>query len=226
MAVFRLVAFTPARLDKSFASSLRLHAALGISTLAHAAILFNGSAPHSDWSHTSAASSELAVSLAVSEPSLALASSSRHALTARHRSPAAAALPTTVPRPAEATQAFTEDPAGGEARDALAPGAATQLASAAPAAGLVDLLDTTHARFAPSPIYPEEARWEGREGRVLLRFRLRADGRVAEAVVLGSSGHADLDAAALATIRHWSFGTPGGTAAEVWYRHTFRFALR
>ena len=108
----------------------------------------------------------------------------------------------------------------------LAPSAVTQLASAAPAAGLVDLLDTTHARFAPSPIYPEEARWEGREGRVLLRFRLRADGRVAEAVVLGSSGHADLDAAALATIRHWSFGTPGGTATAVWYRHTFRFALR
>jgi protein TonB len=104
--------------------------------------------------------------------------------------------------------------------------AANSLASAAPAAGLMDLFDAPRARFAPAPYYPDEARWEGREGRVVLRFRLRADGRVGEADIVTTSGHADLDAAALATIRGWSFSAPSGLAPEAWYRHAFRFALR
>jgi TonB family protein len=226
VASIRVAAF--AHLDRSFVSRLRMHAALGLSTLAHVAVLLTGAAPLAAGSFAPPSSSELAVSLALRETSMPLASSNSRTLSARHRSATQALSPTPVPRPAESIPAAAEDKAGGEAREAQAqPGAdTTQLASAAPAAGLVDLLDAPRARFAPAPDYPDEARWEGREGRVLLRFRLRADGRVDETDVVSSSGHKDIDAAALATIRRWSFTPPGAAAvAEAWYRHAFRFAL-
>jgi TonB family protein len=224
VAVLRIAALAPARLDKSFASSLRLHAALGFSILVHAAILLNGTAPLATVSFAAPPSRELAVSLAASASAAPAAPMrlSPLALTRqlRRQTPPAARAPQLV----ETSSASSED----TVRDAQAPSprAASPLASAAPAAGRADLLDAPRARFAPAPDYPDEARWEGREGRVLLRFRVRADGRVGEADVVSSSGHADLDAAAVATLRRWSFSASGDVAPEAWYRHAFRFALR
>lgn len=90
------------------------------------------------------------------------------------------------------------------------------------------LLDAPNPHFAPAPDYPDEARWEEREGRTALRFRLHPDGSVAETQVVDSSGHADLDAAALATLRQWRFKPAGdiSPSSESWYRYAFRFALR
>ena len=92
----------------------------------------------------------------------------------------------------------------------------------------ITLLDAPHPHFSPAPEYPDEARWEEREGRTALRFRLHPDGSVGETQVVDSSGHADLDAVALATLRQWRFKPPGDTSPspESWYRYAFRFALR
>lgn len=81
------------------------------------------------------------------------------------------------------------------------------------------------ALHSPAPEYPEEARWEKRTGLATLGFRVEADGSVAEVRMLHSSGHADLDAAAVESLRHWRFVLPMGGAPASWYRYLFRFEL-
>lgn len=82
------------------------------------------------------------------------------------------------------------------------------------------------ALHSPAPEYPEEARWEKRMGLATLGFRVEADGSVAEVRMLHSSGHADLDAAAVESLRHWRFVFPtGGVGPASWYRYLFRFEL-
>lgn len=94
-----------------------------------------------------------------------------------------------------------------------------------PAGTLALPLQAPKALHTPAPDYPEEARWEKRTGLATLGFRVKADGSVIEARVLQSSGHADLDAAALESLRHWRFALPSGAAPASWYRYVFRFEL-
>ncbi|GAB1394147.1 energy transducer TonB [Rhodocyclaceae bacterium] len=54
-----------------------------------------------------------------------------------------------------------------------------------------------------SPTYPAQSRRLGEEGTVILRVELDESGRVANARVNQSSGHARLDAAALTIVRTW-----------------------
>ncbi|MGQ0615067.1 MAG: energy transducer TonB, partial [Planctomycetaceae bacterium] len=56
-----------------------------------------------------------------------------------------------------------------------------------------------------APDYPESARREGAQGRVVLRLRISAAGRVLAAEVAKSSGWRSLDAAALAAVARWEF---------------------
>ncbi len=78
----------------------------------------------------------------------------------------------------------------------------------------------------PAPRYPPRARDEGREGTVLLRLTVAADGTVTEAVVVRSSGSPDLDAAAREAASRWRLrparraGVP--VAAEVQVPVRFR----
>lgn len=81
------------------------------------------------------------------------------------------------------------------------------------------------ARLAPTPVYPEEARWERRAGRVVLNFHIRRDGTVDDVQVLDSSGHADIDHAALAALREWKFDAPA-VVPGAHYRYAFRFDLK
>lgn len=82
------------------------------------------------------------------------------------------------------------------------------------------------ALYSPGPEYPEEARWEKRTGLATLGFRVEADGLVAEVRMLHSSGHADLDAAAVESLRRWRFVLPTGEGVPAsWYRYIFRFEL-
>lgn len=76
-----------------------------------------------------------------------------------------------------------------------------------------------------APEYPEEARWEKRTGLATLGFHVEADGSVVEVRMLHSSGHADLDAAAVESLRHWRFVLPAGGTPASWYRYLFRFEL-
>lgn len=82
------------------------------------------------------------------------------------------------------------------------------------------------AVYAPLRQYPEEARWERRTGQGSLGFRLKPDGSVDKEIkVLHSSGHADLDATAVESLRRWRFALPPGAAPSSWYRYPFRFGI-
>ena len=60
-------------------------------------------------------------------------------------------------------------------------------------------------RFNPKPRYPEAARAEGREGTVLLKVTVLPTGKVGEAITERSSGHTDLDRAAVEAVMKWTF---------------------
>ena len=59
--------------------------------------------------------------------------------------------------------------------------------------------------FNPSPEYPAAALAARLTGRVLLRVRVLANGKVESATVQQSSGVKSLDEAALAAVRRWRF---------------------
>jgi protein TonB len=79
------------------------------------------------------------------------------------------------------------------------------------------------ALASPSPAYPTIARRRGWEGSVEILMVLDENGRVVEATIASSSGHAVLDEAARGTVlRSWRYvaGAAGRTV-----RHRFTFAL-
>jgi protein TonB len=57
----------------------------------------------------------------------------------------------------------------------------------------------------PSPGYPAAAIRERRQGRVVVRMLVSAEGKVTSAEIQKSSGWPDVDAAALATAKSWKF---------------------
>lgn len=73
-----------------------------------------------------------------------------------------------------------------------------------------------------APIYPMQARTEKRQGQVDLLYRVTKDGRVAEVQIAKSSGHADLDEAAVKAIAKFRY-VPG---QEGWAHHPVIFALK
>lgn len=77
-------------------------------------------------------------------------------------------------------------------------------------------------RYAPAPDYPEEARWEERTGVTTLGFHISAEGAAQEISVLVSSGHEDLDSAAISSLRSWRFANGH---ASTWFRYTFHFNI-
>lgn len=66
------------------------------------------------------------------------------------------------------------------------------------------LIESVSKRMAELKRYPMTARANGWEGRVLLRAVIRADGQLVEVMVQKSSGHDELDMAAMETIREAS----------------------
>ncbi len=63
------------------------------------------------------------------------------------------------------------------------------------------------------PVYPFAAKKRGEQGMVLVRVRVNESGRVVSSTVHRSSGHAQLDEAAVACVWKWSF-TPGQSAGR------------
>jgi protein TonB len=62
--------------------------------------------------------------------------------------------------------------------------------------------------------YPAAAHNRGEQGEVTIRFTVEGDGRVSEASITKSSGHADLDAAALAMLQGAGLPPPGVAATR------------
>jgi protein TonB len=81
--------------------------------------------------------------------------------------------------------------------------------------------------YSPTPEYPEEARREGREGRVLLRVLVDEQGRSKSAEVNQSSGSEALDQAAVQAIRSWRFSPAryGDKPVENWVKIPIDFRL-
>jgi len=77
------------------------------------------------------------------------------------------------------------------------------------------------------PVYPDEARFNGWEGRVVLELLVGEDGRVAKVRVLQSSGRACLDQAAVTAARHWRYrpAQRNGVVTAVWVQRAVRFRL-
>jgi protein TonB len=124
--------------------------------------------------------------------------------------------PRRAPQPEEVPAPVSPPPASAEAAEADAP--------AAPS------LQPPRVSFAgcPAPAYPRRALRLEQEGRVILLLRVGADGRVTEARVSESSGHALLDEAALAAARAWILepARRGDEAVAGSLRVPIRFRLR
>jgi len=77
--------------------------------------------------------------------------------------------------------------------------------------------------------YPSAARRAGREGLVMVAFIVSEKGRVSAPQVVDSSGHKDLDAAALRAVAGWKFRPArlsDGTTVEHRIRVPIDFRLR
>jgi protein TonB len=82
-------------------------------------------------------------------------------------------------------------------------------------------------RETPKPPYPESARREGKEGRVLLRVLVDQEGRSKSVEVSGGSGSETLDRAAAEAIKLWRFSPAryGDKPVESWVRIPVDFRL-
>lgn len=85
----------------------------------------------------------------------------------------------------------------------------------------VSYLNLTQYSGNKAPEYPVAARMEQRQGQVDLLYRVAKDGRVTEVTVAKSSGHKDLDEAAVKAIAKYRF-QPG---QEGWAKHPVIFKL-
>ena len=87
----------------------------------------------------------------------------------------------------------------------------------------------TQARYrdTPRPDYPESARREGREGRVLLRVLVDDQGRSKKVEINSSSGNEALDRAAAEAIKRWRFHPArySDQPVESWLRIPIEFSL-
>jgi protein TonB len=87
----------------------------------------------------------------------------------------------------------------------------------------------TQARYrdTPRPDYPESARRDGREGRVLLRVLVDDQGRSKQVEINSSSGSEALDRAAAEAIKRWRFHPAryGDKTVESWLRIPIEFRL-
>lgn len=134
----------------------------------------------------------------VDRPRAAAAPPATTALTALAATPPVSAEPTPMTPANEVTALATPAPA--------------------PAASTARVL-TTMPGSNPPPDYPPVARRRGWQGTVVLALEVDAAGAVVRVEVRGSSGHAVLDAAAVAAVRDWRFANgPGGCEQVIEFR--------
>jgi len=91
----------------------------------------------------------------------------------------------------------------------------------------VNVAAVIDAASCVKPAYPAAALRNGDEGTVTLAFLIGKDGRVASAKVERTSGHRDLDRAALQGLSMCAFkpGTIDGVAQESWARMQYAWQL-
>lgn len=112
--------------------------------------------------------------------------------------PAIAAAPQTAPSASRQTVAPVDNAPSPSAAPSVVPGWNVRLS----------------AWLASHKRYPTAARNRGEEGEVLVHFTVESDGHVIEVTVEKSSGHADLDAAAVAMLQGATVPPPGAAATR------------
>lgn len=93
---------------------------------------------------------------------------------------------------------------GGSGQSATSPGRGAKGDGNAGAESLSGLARPLGA-YQVKPRYPEAARRAGSQGTTLLKFHVLANGRVSDITIEQSSGHRDLDNAAVDAVRKWLF---------------------
>ncbi len=103
-----------------------------------------------------------------------------------------------------------------------------QAAPAAPAAPRTVQASQLGWLVQPSPAYPTRSRRAGEQGTATIRVLVDVTGRPAQVSLAVSSGHADLDQAALAAVRAAQFRpyVEGGLAQAVWVHVPIKFVLQ
>jgi periplasmic protein TonB len=78
------------------------------------------------------------------------------------------------------------------------------------------------------PSYPVMAKQRGHQGQILLHVLVTTEGTVSELTIKQSSGHASLDAAALAAVKNWLFtpATEDGRPVSIWVDVPVEFRLK
>lgn len=103
------------------------------------------------------------------------------------------------------------------------------MAPSGPAIAQPEVAASVPARYlhTPEPAYPASALEDGAEGIVLLKVRISRDGSPEEVVLERSSGFRELDRAAIAGVRRWSFipARHGNAPIEAWMQVPIRFRL-
>ncbi|HVO91966.1 MAG TPA: energy transducer TonB [Terriglobales bacterium] len=94
---------------------------------------------------------------------------------------------------------------GGAGLSGAGSGRGNGSSSGAGSAGSGGALAQARYRDTPRPEYPDSARREGREGRVLLRVLVDEQGRTKRVEINHSSGSEVLDRAAVQAMQRWSF---------------------
>ncbi|WP_051382813.1 energy transducer TonB [Gloeobacter kilaueensis] len=81
---------------------------------------------------------------------------------------------------------------------------------------------------AVQPDYPEIAQQNNWEGKVIVKAYINADGSVGEVQVVRSSGHAELDQAAIEAVKRTRFEPAhrGEEAVAAWVRVPITFSLQ
>jgi protein TonB len=115
---------------------------------------------------------------------------------------------------------------------APAPDAKAQASSApvAPRASGPQTIDASQAGVLTpaSPVYPIRSRRAGDQGKVMVKVLIDTSGRPAQVLIQTSSGHPELDEAALSGVRAARFRpyTRAGVAEPVWVLYPINFALK
>lgn len=144
--------------------------------------------------------------------------------------PAPTPNPLPVMKPLPVLAAPAAAPAPGSF--AVAPQAEARPAEAVPAPAVASAA-VVAARFDadylqnPKPVYPQQSRRMGEEGKVLLRVRVSSQGLPLAVEVKQSSGYARLDEAARVAVEKWRFvpARQGSEAVESWAVVPLRFSL-
>lgn len=143
----------------------------------------------------------------------------RHAVTPTPApTPAPQAAPTPVATPAPAQPVVAVAPA---------PVSPQPPAPAKPVEKIVGPIGNAAYLHNPPPDYPEMARDEGWEGRVILKVHVLASGKPDSVDVQTSSGHSALDRAAVAAVKQWAFvpAKRGDTPIDGWVNVPLVFSL-